>query len=215
MDYCANTTCLKIGANQCGGCRATTYCGSGCQKAHWKQHKMVCNDKILTTAIVLSDEDYTIILLEIMNGIHLCGIMKSGNVYEPSTGRRIISSSMNKTIAKTRETMLLYTSPYEALLKECGKWEVKKGPFTLFVNRDLISNDTPAVHYHRARVVSGKRIVADERVPSHVIGLDLRVSPEGNVQIVGTLEETTGIRDTPLVPTVMETSRLKVYGESE
>jgi hypothetical protein len=26
----------------CGGCQVARYCGKGCQKAHWKQHKPVC-----------------------------------------------------------------------------------------------------------------------------------------------------------------------------
>jgi hypothetical protein len=26
----------------CGGCQVARYCGRGCQKAHWKQHKPVC-----------------------------------------------------------------------------------------------------------------------------------------------------------------------------
>jgi hypothetical protein len=26
----------------CSGCKVARYCGKGCQKAHWKQHKPVC-----------------------------------------------------------------------------------------------------------------------------------------------------------------------------
>jgi hypothetical protein len=26
----------------CGGCQVARYCGRGCQKPHWKQHKPVC-----------------------------------------------------------------------------------------------------------------------------------------------------------------------------
>ena len=53
---CAWPPCLNYGVNKynkdsissskplkkCGNCRAVSYCGTGCQKLHWKEHKKVC-----------------------------------------------------------------------------------------------------------------------------------------------------------------------------
>jgi hypothetical protein len=36
LSLLSGTSCI------CGGCRVARYCGRGCQKAHWKQHRAVC-----------------------------------------------------------------------------------------------------------------------------------------------------------------------------
>jgi hypothetical protein len=36
LSLVSGTSCI------CGGCKVARYCGWGCQKAHWKQHKPVC-----------------------------------------------------------------------------------------------------------------------------------------------------------------------------
>ncbi|KAF5338127.1 hypothetical protein D9758_015386 [Tetrapyrgos nigripes] len=40
--------CEKKGVSKCSGCLAVEYCGSECQKLHWKEHKSLC--KTLTGA---------------------------------------------------------------------------------------------------------------------------------------------------------------------
>jgi hypothetical protein len=40
--------CSSRGSRQkklqlCGGCRAVHYCGAGCQRAHWPEHRRVCS----------------------------------------------------------------------------------------------------------------------------------------------------------------------------
>jgi hypothetical protein len=51
---CNNPGCINLaGAGElaivsgkgciCGGCQVARYCGRGCQKPHWKQHKPVCS----------------------------------------------------------------------------------------------------------------------------------------------------------------------------
>ena len=51
--YCNNPRCrnltllsemqlVKMGSSQCSGCKVAGYCGRACQKAHWKEHKAVC-----------------------------------------------------------------------------------------------------------------------------------------------------------------------------
>jgi ankyrin repeat protein len=39
---CGNPECVLVGKSKCGTCRSVYYCGSECQRAHWKQHKKVC-----------------------------------------------------------------------------------------------------------------------------------------------------------------------------
>ena len=40
---CANCDTTLPKMKKCGGCRLVHYCGSLCQKAHWKAHKKECN----------------------------------------------------------------------------------------------------------------------------------------------------------------------------
>jgi hypothetical protein len=40
---CASDECRNIGTHRCKRCMTTCYCSRGCQKAHWKTHKLVCN----------------------------------------------------------------------------------------------------------------------------------------------------------------------------
>jgi hypothetical protein len=59
--FCNNPGCSNLAGTSelsivsgkgciCGGCQVARYCGRGCQKAHWKQHKPVC--KMLQSAAV-------------------------------------------------------------------------------------------------------------------------------------------------------------------
>jgi hypothetical protein len=45
LDTCANPICRFRFPNlmNCSQCRSTTYCSRVCQRAHWSQHKKVCN----------------------------------------------------------------------------------------------------------------------------------------------------------------------------
>ena len=38
---CANCNGTQA-SNRCGGCKSVYYCNIKCQKAHWKQHKVLC-----------------------------------------------------------------------------------------------------------------------------------------------------------------------------
>ena len=40
---CESCTCIpEDGGWRCGGCKEVTYCGAGCQRRHWKIHRIVC-----------------------------------------------------------------------------------------------------------------------------------------------------------------------------
>jgi len=40
---CASCTRIpEDGGWRCGGCKEVTYCGAGCQRRHWKRHRIVC-----------------------------------------------------------------------------------------------------------------------------------------------------------------------------
>ena len=43
METCVNPGCDQPGTNKCSGCKTTPYCGPICQKAHWPEHKEVCD----------------------------------------------------------------------------------------------------------------------------------------------------------------------------
>ncbi|KAG9595627.1 hypothetical protein KCU77_g5554, partial [Aureobasidium melanogenum] len=40
---CASGPCRKVGTLRCRSCKAIYYCSKGCQKAHWKRHKLTCD----------------------------------------------------------------------------------------------------------------------------------------------------------------------------
>lgn len=39
---CSNPNCRNYGTEKCGGCMASYYCSTTCQRAHWKTHRPMC-----------------------------------------------------------------------------------------------------------------------------------------------------------------------------
>ena len=55
-EICANPGCDQPGTNKCSGCKITPYCGTVCQKDHWKIHKESCDGRLRKMGMAYLDK---------------------------------------------------------------------------------------------------------------------------------------------------------------